>query len=123
MLSKDTALRDRYTDTITKDITKDHVVAVKPHDPRSRTDREWYLPHHPVINPNKPGYMRRVLNGAAKFHGTSLNQSPLVSRDLLQNLMLVPLRFRQLKYVVSADKDGMFLQVGVRDKNQSSLHG
>ena len=32
-----------------------------PHDPRKRSDRELYLPHHPVVNPNKPGDVRRVL--------------------------------------------------------------
>ena len=62
-LSKDPELRERYAETIREDIRK-----IYPHDPRS--DREWYLPHHPVVNPNKPGKVRRVLNGASKFHGT-----------------------------------------------------
>ena len=31
------------------------------------------LPHHPVIKPNKPREVRRVVNGASKFHGISLN--------------------------------------------------
>ena len=32
------------------------------HDCTNRSAREWYLPHHPVINPNKPGKVRRVLS-------------------------------------------------------------
>ena len=54
-LSKDPELRERYAETIREDIRKGYVVTVEPHDPRKRSDREWYLPHHPVVNPNKPG--------------------------------------------------------------------
>ena len=86
-----------------------------------RSEKEWYLPHHPVIKPNKPGKVRRVLNGAAKFHGTSLNKSLLTGPDLLQNLIHVLLRFRQHQFAVSADIEGMFLQVGVPDCDQPSL--
>ena len=65
--------------------------------------------------------MRRVLNGAAKFLGTSLNKSLLTGPDLLQNLIHVLLRFRQHQFAVSADIEGMFLQVGVPDCDQPSL--
>ena len=120
-LSKDPELRERYAETIREDIRKGYVVTVEPHDPRKRSDREWYLPHHPVVNPNKPGKVRRVLNGASKFHGTSLNKSLLVGPDLLQNLIFVLLRFRQHKYANSVDIEGMFLQVGVLARDQISL--
>ena len=65
--------------------------------------------------------MRRVLNGAAKFHGTSLNKSLLTGPDLLQNLIHVLLRFRQHQFAVSADIEDMFLQVGFPDCDQPSL--
>ena len=114
-------LRERYADTVREDIRKGYVVTVEPHDPRKRSNRECYLPHHPVVNPNKPGKVRRVLNGASKFHGTSLNKSLLVDPDLLQNLIFVLLLFRKHKYAVSADIEGMFLQLGVLDRDQISL--
>ena len=120
-LSKDPELRERYAETIREDTRKDYVVTVEPHDPRKRSDHEWYLPHHPVVNLNKPGNVRRVLNGASKFHGISLNKSLLVGPELLQNLFFILLRFRQHKYAVSADKEGMFLQVGVIARDQISL--
>ena len=72
----------------------------------TRTDHELYLPHHPVVNPNKPGKVRQVLNCASKFHGVALNQSLLVGPDILQNLLCVFLRFRQHKFAVSADLEG-----------------
>ena len=74
-LSKDPELRERYAETIREDIKKGNVVTVEPYDPRKRSDREWYFPHYPVVNPNRPGKVRRVLNGASKFHGPSLNKS------------------------------------------------
>ena len=85
------------------------------------SDKEWYLTHHLVINPNKPGKVGRVLNGAAKFHGTSLNKSLLTGPDLLQYLIHVLLRFRQHQFAVSADIKGMFLQVDVPDSDQLPL--
>ena len=120
-LDKDPSLREKYAETIREDIQKEYVITVKAHDPKSRADREWYLPHHPVLNPNKPGKVRRVLNRASKCPGASLNKSLLVGPDLLQNLIFVLLRFRQHKYAVSAGLEGMFLQVGVREEDQPSL--
>ena len=120
-LSKDPELRERYGDTFREDIRKDYVITAEAHDPSKRSDREWYLQHHPVVNPKKSGNVRRVLNGAYKFHGTSLNKSLLVGPDLLQNIIFVLLRFRQHKNAVSADIEGMFLQVRVPAHDQISL--
>ena len=58
--------------------------------------------------PEKPQKVPRVLNGVAKFHGTSLNKSLLTGPDLLQNIIHVLLRFRQHLFAVSAD-----IEVGV----------
>ena len=121
-LAKDEDLREKYTSTINEDLNKGYVDEVPgAHKFESRSDKEWYLPHHPVLNPNKPCKVRRVLNGAAKFHGDSLNKSLLTGPDLLQNLIYVLLRFRQHPYAVSADIEGMFLQVGVLPSDQLSL--
>ena len=97
------------------------MVPVSPHDSKNRSDREWYVPHHPVLNPNKPGKVRRVLNGASRFHGSSLNNSLLVGPDLLQNLLFVLMRFREHKYAISADIEGMFMQVGRPTRKRSTF--
>ena len=121
-LAKDLTLREKYSNTIKEDLDKDYVLRVKDaHKVESRSEREWYLPHHPVVSPNKPGKVRRVLNGAAKFHGASLNKSLLTVPDLLQNLIYVLLRFRQHPFAVSADIYGMFLQVVVLPCDRPSL--
>ena len=109
-LAKDEDLREKYTNTIREDLNKGYVIEVPDaHKVENRSDKEWYLPNHPVLNPNKPGKVRRVLYGAAKFSGASLNKSLLTGLDLLQNLIYILLRFRKHPYAVSADNEGMFL--------------
>ena len=121
-LAKDQTLREKYSINIKEDLDKDYVASVKDaHKVESRFEREWYLPHHPVVNPNKPGKVRRVLNGAAKFHGASLKKSLLTRPDLWRELIYVLLRFRQHPFTVSADIEGIFLQVGVFACDQPSL--
>ena len=98
-LSRDTTLNENYANTIREDLEKGYLVTVPDaHKVEQWSDKEWYLPHHPVINPNKPGKVRRVLNGAANFHGTSLNKSLLTGPDLLQNLIQVLLTVRQPEF-------------------------
>ena len=120
-LEKDPKLKSNYIKTVHDDIQKGYVIPVGEFNPDYRTSRDWYLPHHPVVNPNKPGKVRRVLNGASKFHGKSLNSCLLTGPDLLQDLLNVLLRFRQYQYAVSADIEGMFLQVGVPPSDQTCL--
>ena len=120
-LEKDLNLKTQYASDIRSDVEKGYVVPVSPHDSKNRSDREWYVPHHPVLNPNKPGKVWRVLNGASRFHGNSLNNSLLVGPDLLQNLLFVLMRFREHKYALSADIEGMFMQVGLLESDQRSL--
>ena len=53
-LDKDPSLREKYAETIREDIQKGYVITVKAHDPKSRADREWCFPHHPVLNRTNP---------------------------------------------------------------------
>ena len=120
-LNKNADLKSSYTKPIQDDLDEGYIVKVPPHNPSQRTDREWYLPHHAVANPHKPGKVRRVLNGASKFQGHSLNNSLLTGPDLLQSLLHVLFRFREHSYAVSADIEAMFKQVGVLLEGQRSL--
>ena len=121
-LSRDTTLNKNYANTIREDLEKGYLITVPDaHTVEQRSNKECYLPHRPVINPNKPGKVRRVLNGAAKFHGASLNKWLLTGLDLLQNLIHVLRRFHQHQFAVSVDIEGMFLQMGVSDCDQPSL--
>ena len=119
-LSKDPVLYKRYAQTIQDD--KGYVIIVESRDGKHCVGREWYLPHHPVVNPNNPEKVRRVLNGASKFQGISLISVLLTGPNLLQRLIHTLIRFRQHQFAVSADIEVMFLQVGVLPAEQSVLH-
>ena len=83
--------------------------------------REWYLFHYPVMNPNKAGKVRRVLNGSSKFQGLSSNKVLLNGPDLLQNLIHTLISFRQHQFFVSADIEEMFGKVCCHLINQLSV--
>ena len=84
-------------------------------------DRIWYLPHHPVENPNKPCKVRRVKNAASKFRGQSLNTNLFTGPDLLNSLLGVLMRFRANQIAVLADIEGMFMQIAINQTDQSAL--
>ena len=81
----------------------------------------WYLPHHPVLNVNKPGKVRVVFDCAAKHHGTSLNDQLFQGPDLTNNLVGVLTRFRQEPIALMADVESMFHQVRVSPDDCDAL--
>ena len=48
-----------------------------------------YVPHHGVLNVNKPNKVRVVFDAAAIYHETCLNNTLLPELDLLHNLVSV----------------------------------
>ena len=84
-------------------------------------EKIWYLPHHPVTNPNKPGKVRRVANAASVFKKQSLNKNLLSGPDLLNNLVGLLLRFRQDPVAVMAEIEAMFMQICIPTEDQSCL--
>lgn len=85
------------------------------------TPETWYLPHHAVVNPNKPGKVRVVFDAASKFDGVSLNNKLLTGPGLLNSLVGVLMRFRTGRIGVMADIEQMFHQVRVCEENRDSL--
>ena len=66
-LEKDLNLKTQYASDIRSDVEKGYVVPVSPHDSKNRSDRKWCVPHHPDLNPNKPGNFRRALKVLLSF--------------------------------------------------------
>ncbi|XP_075261127.1 uncharacterized protein LOC142352857 [Convolutriloba macropyga] len=97
-----------YQKTLDTDIEKGYVKPVI--FSSIAPSRVWYLPHHPVTNPNKPGKVRRVSNAASVFKGNSLNSNLLTGPVLINNLVGLLLRFRENPVAVSADIEAMFMQ-------------
>ena len=117
-----TTLRKRYQETIDTDVSAGHVRKVDQAELNETKDKlQWYLPHHPVINPQKPEKVRRVCNAAAKYQGVALNDKLLSEPVLLQSLIGIIFRFREHQIAISADIEAMFLQVAVPNDNNRCL--
>ena len=113
-LEKDANLKQRYKETIDVDVQKGFVRILEEEElENTKTDLQWYVPHLPVLNPNKPDKVRRVCNAASKFGGVSLNDNLMAGPDLLQSLIGIIFRFREKEIALTADVEAMFLQVKV----------
>ena len=86
-----------------------------------RSPRRWFLPHHGVSNPNKPGKLRLVFDAAASCRGVSLNSELLSGPDMLLSLPGVLLRFREETIALVGDIEQMYHQVRVIPEDQASL--
>ena len=74
-----------------------------------------------MLNPNKPGKMRRVCNAASKYKGLCLNDKLLAGPDLLHGLIGTIFRFLEGPVALTADMESMFLQVQVPEQDRSCL--
>ena len=59
-----------------------------------------YIPHHGVLNINKPDRARVVFDASGKINKTFLNDNLLPGVDLLNNLVTVITKFRNGKYAI-----------------------
>ena len=128
-LNRDPMLRDKYREVIEGYIEKGFASKVieKSTTPLRKNDGTiitggiWYLPHHPVFNPQKPGKLRVAFDCASKYRNTSLNDQLLQGPDFTNKLVGVLIRFRQECIALSSDVEGMFHQVKVDPKDWNAL--
>jgi hypothetical protein len=116
---KDPAFADRYRAVIEEYLNLGHAQRVN--ESNGKIGRVWYLPHHGVVNPQKPTKVRVVFDASASYNNFSLNNCLLKGPNLLNNLPTVLTRFRQRAIPISSDIQKMFHQVGVREEDQSVL--
>ena len=117
-LKKQPELATKYQAIIEGYVADGHARKLLPEEIRVQTEKRWFLPHHAVVNPNKPGKVRVVFDAAAKHRGTSLNDKLVTGPDLLQSLPGVLLRFREGLIAVTADIKQMYHQVRIREEDQ-----
>ena len=120
-LDRDKEMTQMYTDTIEGYVKEGYAKKLMADDTPEDNKREWYLPHHGVVNPKKPGKVRVVFDAAARSGGTSLNEELLTGPDLANSLIGVLLRFRQRPFPISADIKAMYHQVRVAEEDQPAL--
>ena len=75
----------------------------------------WFIPHHGVYHPNKPGKIRVVFDCSSEFKDCSLNKELLQGPDLTNHLIKVLTRFRKEHVAFMADIEAMFYQVRIPD--------
>ena len=110
-----------YNDQILDYIAKGYARRLSDEEAAVVSDKTWTIPHHPVVNPNKPGQIRVVKDAAAIFEGTSLNESLKTGPDLLNSLIGIILRFRTGRVAITVDITAMFHQVRVPREDSDSL--
>ena len=100
---------------------KGYACKLTPEETKTRSNKTWYLPHHPVLNPRKPEKVRAVFDAASTFAGTSLNNELLQGPGLTNNLVGILIRFRQDPIALIADIEAMFHQVRVTPDDCDAL--
>ena len=118
---RDPNLKELYQQSIDTDIEKGFVKILGKSEVKGTFGKEWYLPHHPVLNPNKPGKVRRVCHAAARYKDICLNDKLLAGPDLLHGLIGTIFRFREGPIALTADIESKFLHVQVPERDKSCL--
>ena len=118
---KDPNLKNLYQQSIDTDVEKRFVKILDESEVKGTFGKEWYLPHHPVLNPNKPGKVRRVCNAASNYKEVCLKGRLLAGLDLLHGLIGTIFRFRAGPIALTADIESLFLQVQVPEQDRSCL--
>ncbi|KAJ8051026.1 hypothetical protein HOLleu_04443 [Holothuria leucospilota] len=109
-LKANPSLGKDYSDTIERYLSKGYIRKVEKSD--IGEGPKWFLPHFPVVRPDKATTKTRIVfDASAKYQGISLNdeinQGPKMQRDLFDIL----LRFRKNPVAVACDIEEMYLQI------------
>ena len=118
---RDPNLKSLYQQSIKTDVEKEFVKILNESEVTGTFGKEWYLPHHPKLNPNKPGNVRRVCNAGSMYKEICLNDMLLAGPDLLHGLIGAIFRFREEPIALTADIESMFLQVQIPEQDRSCL--
>ena len=111
-------MRVKYTACIEDILQKGYAKKAPPTWVPGKT---WYLPHHAVFHPAKPGKVHILFDCSAKYRGSSLNKKLLQGPDLTNSLVGVLTRFRQEAVAFMADVEAMFHQAKVVPKDYNAL--
>ena len=116
---RDPKIKELYQQSIDTDFEKGFVKIFVESEVKVTFRKDWYLPHHPVLNINKQGKVRRVCNAAAKYKDVCLKDMLLAGPDLLHKLIGTIFRFREGQIALTTDIKSVFLQVQVPEQDKS----
>lgn len=120
-LQNNPQVKEDYVNFMNKVIQKGYAEMVPREELKGNEGKLWYIPHHGVYNPKKPGKIRVVFDCAASFAGVSLNDILLSGPNLTNSLLGVLLRFRCERIALVSDIEAMFHQVMVDKKDRDFL--
>ena len=104
-----------YFSVISEIIEKGYARKVSAKELSPEEGKVWYLSHHRVYHPKKPGSLRVLFDCSAQ----ELNDHLLQGSDLSSKITGVLTRFRKERVAFMADKEKMFFQVTVKKENQN----
>ena len=115
-LQKSPDIARAYNDIIDHHIAKGYVRKV-PETELSKS--KWYLPHFPVLRPDKDTTKTRIVfDASAKYEGISLNerihQGPKLQRDLFDVLLW----FRRFPVAIVCDIAEVYLRIGILSEDK-----
>ena len=115
-LLRDPDLAETYKKILDDHVKKGYLVK---QDVDPATDTGWYLPHFPVLRPDKSTTEVCIgFDGSARFEGKSLNDAIYPGPKLQQDLVNVLLRFRRFPVALVCDIAEMYLRIGVSAEDQ-----
>ncbi len=82
---------------------------------------KWYLPHHGVYHPKKPGKLQVMFDASCQFRDHCLNDNLLPGPDLINSLVGILLHFRKERIAIMCDIEQMFHQFRVAEKHRDYL--
>ena len=115
-LQKSSDIARTYSDIIDQYMEKRYVGKV----PKSEQSKSrWYLPHFPVLRPEKDTTKTRtVFDASAKYEGISLNDRIHQGHKLQRDLFDVLLWFRRFPVAVMCGVADMYLRIGISPEDQ-----
>ena len=115
-LKKKPEIEEVYEKSLKKFLDKGYISRVAK---EKVIDTKWFLPHFPVIKPERETTKVRIIfDAAAKCLGTSLNDAINQGPDLQQDLFKILLRFRSNLIALTCDISEMFHQVQIPKKDR-----
>jgi len=108
-LMQDESLAQAFQSVINDYISKEYIREVPDVEPKPSS--EWFLPHFPVVRPEKSTTkVRIVFDGSAQQGGTSLNSESLPGPKLQSDIVDILVKFRKESFALVGEVTQMYHQ-------------
>ena len=116
-LQKDTQLANAYQGVIDDYLKKEYIRVVPTSEPRPES--EWFLPHFPVVRPDRETTkVRIVFDASAQLNEKSPNTEALPGPKLQSNIFDILVRFRKELEVLVSDVSQMYHQLVLKPEDR-----